>query len=149
MPNINFQKPSLLTCDPMLSYMPTILTMPLHFHRTLRYYELFTGTQVQDNSNNWHPFCCPNYVLNESLYSSQQIHHRWKTRSKVGMYLGRYPLHNHDIALVFNWDSVLVSPQFHVRYDHLFTTTKYFDFSSLWQIRGGFFSMNRTHPQSL
>ena len=33
--------------------------------------KLFTGTQVQYNPKHWHPFGCPNYVLNEALCSSQ------------------------------------------------------------------------------
>ena len=89
--------------------------------------QLFTGAQVQYNLNHFHPFGWPNYFINESPLYSQRIYHKWKTRSKVRVYLGQYPLHNHESALVLNPDSVLVSPQFHVRYDLLFTTTKDFD----------------------
>ena len=100
--------------------------------------QIFTGTQVQNNPKHLHPFGCPTYVLNEALRSYQRIHHKWKTRSKVGLYLGQYPLHNHAVALVLNRDSGLVSPQLNVCYDPLFTTTKKFDSSSLWQVRLGF-----------
>ena len=110
---------------------------------------LLIGTQVQDNLNHFHPFGCPNYFLNEDLCSSQKIHHKWKTRSKVGVYLERYPLHNHDAALVLNHDSSLVIPQFHVRYDPLFTTTKEFDSLSLWQMRAGFFDVRYTPSVAL
>ena len=40
--------------------------------------------------------------------------------------MGLSPLHNHVILLVLNRNSDLVSPQFHVRYELLFTTTKDF-----------------------
>ena len=93
--------------------------------------QIFTGTQFKYNPNNCQPFGWPTYVLNEALSYSQRIHHTWKTRSKVGVYLGRSFLHNHDVALVLNLRSSLVRPQFHVWYYPLFTTTKYFDSSSL------------------
>ena len=51
------------------------------------------------------------------------------------MYLRRSTLHNHDVVLVLNCDSGLVIPKFHVHYEPLFTTTKDFDSSSLWQER--------------
>ena len=100
--------------------------------------QLFTGYQFQDNPHQCHPFGCPTYVLNEALRSSHWIHHKWKTRSKVVVYLGRSPLHNHDIALVLNRNSGLVIPQFHMHYDPPFTTTKDFDSSSFFQVRAGF-----------
>ena len=50
--------------------------------------QFFTGNKLQDNPNHWHPFGCPNYILNEALFSSQKINHKWKSRSKVGVYLG-------------------------------------------------------------
>ena len=83
-------------------------------------------------------FDLPTYVLNGALLSSQRIHHKCKTRYKFGVYLVQYPSHNHDITLVLNHDSSLVIPQFHVRYDPLFTTTKYFDLPSLWKGIAGF-----------
>ena len=52
--------------------------------------------------------------------------------------MGRYPLHNHDVALVLNRNICLVSPKLYALYDPLFTTTKDFDLSSLWQVRLGF-----------
>ena len=108
-------------------------TNPLLAHpQGLSPLQLFTETQVQDNPKHCHPFGCPNYVLNESLRSSHLIHHKWKTRSKDGVYLGQYILQNHEVALVINRDSYLISPQFNVLYDPLLTTTKYFDVSSLW-----------------
>ena len=106
--------------------------------------QIFTGTQVQDNPKHWYPFGFPTYVLNESISSSQQIHYKWKTRSKVGVYLGRSPLHNHDVELVINRDSGLVNSQLHVRYEPLLTTNKEFDSSSLWQVRAIFFDERDT-----
>ena len=45
MPNRNGQKPSLLTCGPMLSDMPTMPTMQLHCYHTLRDYHPFSSSQ--------------------------------------------------------------------------------------------------------
>ena len=112
---------------------------PLLAHpQVLSTLQIFTRTQVQDKPKHWNPFDLPTYVLNQALLSSQRIHHKCKTRYKFGVYLGQYPLHNHDITLVPNHDSSLVIPQFHVHYDPLFTTTKDFDLLSLWQVRAGF-----------
>ena len=52
--------------------------------------------------------------------------------------MGKYLLHNHDVALVLNRYYKLVSSQFHVRYYPLLTTTKEFDSLSLWQARAIF-----------
>ena len=125
----------------MLSDMPNISynSTPLLAHPWgLSPLPLFTGTQVQDNPNHWHPFSCPTYFFNEALRSSHRIHNKRKTRYKFRLYLGQSPLHNHDDALFLNRDSGLVIPKFHVRYDSLFTTTKYFDLLSLWQVRAVF-----------
>ena len=57
----------------------------LEHHQGLSPLQIFTGTQAQYNPNHCRPFGFPKYVLNESLCSSQRIHHKWKNRSKVGV----------------------------------------------------------------
>ena len=64
--------------------------------------------------------------------------------SKVGVYFGRLPLHNHEVALVVNRNSGLVIPQFHVHYYPTLTTSKDFDSSSLCQARAEFFDNQDT-----
>ena len=45
MPNINDQKPSLLSSGPNISDMPKITTMPLHCYHTLRDYHSLISSQ--------------------------------------------------------------------------------------------------------
>ena len=143
MPNRNRQNPSLITCGYMVLDIPIMPTIPFHCQHTRRDYHPFRylqKTKFRTTQTIVTPLVArPTYVLNESLCSSQKIHHEWKTRSKSGMYLVQSPFHNHGVALVLNRNSILVRPQFHVRYDPLFTTNKDFDSSSLWQVRVGFF----------
>ena len=102
--------------------------------------QLFTQTEVQDNPKHWQPFGCPTYVLKQELRSPGGIHHKWQPRSIAGIYLGKSPIHSHNVALVLNRDTGLVSPQFHVQFDPLFSTTADLNAHSLWQIRAGFAS---------
>ena len=52
--------------------------------------QLFSKTDVHTNLKHWYPFGCPVYVLESSLATSG-IHHKWKERSRVGIYLGTSP----------------------------------------------------------
>jgi hypothetical protein len=56
---------------------------------------LFTNTIT---TKYWHHFGCPALVLAKPLQSSQNIYHKWKSRSKVRVYLGRSPKHYKEIA---------------------------------------------------
>ena len=60
--------------------------------------ESFTGTKVASNPKHWHSFGCPAYVLVQDLQSDTAIHHKWKLRLRVGMYLGRLPQHAWDVS---------------------------------------------------
>ena len=102
--------------------------------------QLFTSTEVQDNPKHWRPFGCPTYVLKPSLRSNARIHHKWKRRSDLGIYLGHSPVHHRNVALVLNPLTGLVSPQFHVRFDPFFTTSSEHKSPSQWQALAGFVS---------
>jgi hypothetical protein len=52
--------------------------------------QIFADTMVKPNSKHWKPFGCPVYVLDSSLQAGN-IHHKWKQRSRVGIYIGRSP----------------------------------------------------------
>jgi len=52
------------------------------------------------------------------------IYHKWKGRSRVGVYLGQSPQHARDISLVLSLETGLVSPQFHVKLDSTFQTLR-------------------------
>ena len=84
--------------------------------------QLFTSTEVQENPKHWKPFGCPNFVLTPALLAPQLMHHKWKHRAELGIYLGPSHVHHRNVALILNPTTGLVSPQFHVRFDPEFTT---------------------------
>eukprot|EP00978_Attheya_sp_CCMP212_P041077 scaffold231074_cov49-Attheya_sp.AAC.1 len=100
--------------------------------------QMFAGTSVNVDPKHWKPFGCPVYVLDTALQSSHSIFHKWKQRSRVGIYIGRSPQHGRNVALVLDRVTGLVSPQFHVQYDPSFHTVKQDTFDSTWQIKAGF-----------
>ena len=104
--------------------------------------EVFSGSKVMPNPNAWMPFGCPVYVLDDALQNNRRITGKWKHRSRVGVYLGRSPLHAATVALVLNLTTGRVSPQFHVQFDPRFQTMKAsFDGRSplsSWQTACGF-----------
>ena len=71
--------------------------------------ELFAKTKVASNPKHWHHFGCPVYVLEDALQSSAQIFHKWKERSRIGVYLGRSPQHARNVALVLNLNTLSFS----------------------------------------
>jgi hypothetical protein len=102
--------------------------------------QLFSGSTVDSNPKHWKHFGSPVYVLEPALRSKSGIHNKWKDRSRVGIYLGRSPIHSRSIALVLNTETGLVSPQFHVQHDSNFDTVKQLYSSthvSQWQIKAG------------
>ena len=99
--------------------------------------EIFAKTRVVANPKHWKPFGCPVYVLESDLQSGQPFH-KWKSRSRVGIYIGKSPHHGRNIALVLSLETGLVSPQFHVAYDPNFQTVKEIMTKSRWQNKAGF-----------
>jgi Reverse transcriptase (RNA-dependent DNA polymerase) len=102
---------------------------------------VFAGVKVQINQRHWHHFGCPVYVLDDHLQKGQRIN-KWKSRARVGVYLGRLAQHAQSVALVLSLQSGLVSPQFHVAFDSAFHTMRQEmgdDLPpSLWQQKTGF-----------
>jgi Reverse transcriptase (RNA-dependent DNA polymerase) len=103
---------------------------------------LFAGASVDSNPIHWHHFGCPVYVLDNALQGSTGLFNKWRSRARVGVYLGRSPQHARSVALVLSLETGLVSPQFHVSFDSSFQTvanskgeppTK-----SEWQDKAGF-----------
>lgn len=108
--------------------------------------QVFADTNVNPNAKHWKPFGCPVYVLDSSLQAGK-IHHKWKQRSRVGIYIGRSPQHARNVALVLNIETGLVSPQFHVKFDPSFHTVKQSpEMESLWQIKAGFVAQREPIP---
>jgi hypothetical protein len=50
--------------------------------------QVFSKTRVEVNLKHFHPFGCPVYVLASALQTSAP-YHKWKERSKIGIYLGQ------------------------------------------------------------
>ena len=86
--------------------------------------QAFAGSQATTNPRFWQPFACPVYVLDSALQNAGAIYGKWKERSRVGLYLGRSPVHARSVALVLNLQTGTVSPQFHVTFDPFFQTVK-------------------------
>jgi hypothetical protein len=101
--------------------------------------QVFSGTKVAINIKHYIPFGCPVYVLDANLRSGLP-HHKWRQRSRVGIYLGRFPHHSRNVALALDRNTGLVSPQFHIECDHSFHMVKEDDSDSTWQYKAGFVS---------
>ncbi len=114
--------------------------------------EIFTRANVRPNLSIFHPFGCPVYVLNNRLQASQQLN-KWLTWARVGIYLGMSPHHARTVAIVLNVETVLVSPQFHVKFDDSFNTVSYPRNQSInvsaWKIKAGFSTPRQTSPTTV
>ena len=104
--------------------------------------EAFSGSLIMPEPKYVRPFGCPCYVLDSALQTAGGIKHKWTERARVGIYLGKSPLHARSVALVLNMTTGRVSPQFHVSFDPTFQTVKT-SFGgksppSLWQTVCGF-----------
>jgi Reverse transcriptase (RNA-dependent DNA polymerase). len=101
--------------------------------------QVFDRTKVLPNPKHFQPFGCPTYVLATPLQAGN-AYHKWKERSRVGIYIGPSPLHGRNVALVLDPSTGLVSPQHNVRFDSNFDTVKSLVSASLWQEKAGFLS---------
>ena len=108
---------------------------------------IFSNSNVDTNPKHWKPFGCPVYVLDNALQQGN-IHHKWKERARVGVYLGRSPRHGRNVGLVLSLETGLVSPQFHIRYDSSFHTVKQESFKSQWHLKAGFVSRRGGNKRS-
>ena len=99
--------------------------------------QLFESHEVEINPKHWKPFGCPVYVLDEPLQTGKPFG-KWKSRAKIGVYLGQSPVHNRTVALVLNPETGYVSPQFHVKFDSSFHSKDQINLSSKWQQKTGF-----------
>jgi hypothetical protein len=77
------------------------------------------------NPTTLHIFGSPFFVLDSRLQSGIAGPPKWEPRSRRGIYVGHSPSHAGSVALVLNWRTGHVSPQFHVVFDDLFTTVLY------------------------
>ena len=99
--------------------------------------QIFTNSKVAMNPKHFQTFGCPVYVLDNALQQNAPFH-KWKERSRVGIYLGKSPNHGRNVALVLNRQTGLVSPQFHVKFDPSFHSVMQETHESKWQEKAGF-----------
>ena len=87
-------------------------------------HELFTGLKQPEHSNvlRARVWGCPVYVLDPKLCDGHKLP-KWQNRSRIGMNLGSSPVHAATVGRVLNFDTGYVSPQFHLVYDELFSST--------------------------
>lgn len=86
--------------------------------------ELFSGTKqpAEDTISRSRVWGCPAYVLDPRLQDQKKLP-KWTKRSRCGMYLGASLDHHSTVGKILNLKTGAVSPQFHVVYDELYTTT--------------------------
>ena len=105
-------------------------------------HQIFTGTTVAENPKHWFHFGCPVFVLDNDLQAGRNIRNKWKSRSRMGLYMGRSPIHARNVALVLDIETGYVSPQFHVKMDSSFhsvkPSTRTEMIKSKWQAKTGF-----------
>mmetsp|Transcript_26540 Transcript_26540/g.37655 ORF Transcript_26540/g.37655 Transcript_26540/m.37655 type:complete len:1449 (-) Transcript_26540:1524-5870(-) len=99
--------------------------------------QLFAPNTAEINPKHHKPFGSPVFVLNSKLQAGQPFN-KWSKRARVGIYLGRSPLHARNVALVLDRDTGYVSPQFHVQFDKNFHTSKQLNMSANWVDTLGF-----------
>ena len=100
-----------------------------------------------------HTFACPIFALQNELASGNTIP-KWSPRAHLGINLGPSPVHARNVYLVLNITTGLVSPQFHVKFDNLFETTRYAQLDSgssfsTWKQLAGLTKINNTPSPSL
>ena len=84
----------------------------------------FCGTSEMMDVGDVHTWGCPCYVLDKALQTAKMLP-KWDPRSRLGVYLGHSPCHAGSVALVLNPKTLHFSPQFHVVFDHDFTTVPF------------------------
>ena len=97
----------------------------------------FSHTTVQRNIHHSAPFGCPTYILTSELQARLPFH-KWKSRSNVGIYLRKLPLHARNVALVMDRNSGRVSPQYHIKFDIAFDTVRHQPLQCTWMTKAGF-----------
>jgi hypothetical protein len=109
----------------------------------------WSNSPVSTNPKHWQPFGCPVYVLDEELQTAGASFSKWKERARVGVYLGRSPMHGRQVALVLNLQTGHVSPQFHIKFDPSFQTVRNEKSPpSRWQEKCGFVEVVNDAPRA-
>ena len=108
--------------------------------------ERFGNVPVAPKVSEYHTLGCPVYVLRNELQQCKAVP-KWKSRCRLGIYIGQSPRHACSVSLVLSLTTGLVSPQFHIHHDNFFKTIGKTEVTtSLWQRASGFKQENRSAP---
>ncbi|KAL7475213.1 hypothetical protein ACHAW6_001139 [Cyclotella cf. meneghiniana] len=69
-----------------------------------------------------HAFGCPVYALDAVLQDGKKIP-KWNSCAHQGIFVGFSPNHSSLVPLVYNPHSQHISPQYHVIFDHAFSSS--------------------------
>ena len=87
--------------------------------------EIFTGVSSVLDTSCEHIFGCPVYTLESKLQSGLGGISKWEPRSRLGIYVDHSPAHAGNIGLVINPRTSLISPQYHIVFDNIFSTAPF------------------------
>jgi transposase InsO family protein len=85
-------------------------------------FTLFTDEDSPLSPHDFRIFGSPVYVLDKALQDGTIGPGKWKDRCYQGVYIGHSPNHASNVIQVFNPNTRLVSPQYHVVHDESFDT---------------------------
>ena len=108
-----------------MNYASTIRASTLREGEKRTPLQKFAQTPDPPSVHRFHTFGCPVYTLDPNLQSGNAQPNKWTDRSKIGIFLGFSREHASTVSLVLNPITGLTSPQFHVKHDDRFESTKY------------------------
>ena len=89
-------------------------------------YQALTGLDpIKLDVSHFHTFGWSCYVLDHYLQSGNSIVPKWEPQAQMGLYVERSPSQTANMSLILNPQTGHGSPQFHVIYDHDFTTVPF------------------------
>ena len=97
--------------------------IPMDVNGTTRI-EMFSNVKVSTRMKDFHTWGCPIFALHNKLQGNSGKVSKWNSRARLGINLGFSPRHARTVYLVLSLDTGLVSPQFHVKHDDFFETTR-------------------------
>ena len=71
----------------------------------------------------FHTFGCPVYAFTPEAENAKTK--KWDKRSRVGLYLGSYPMHAGSVSLVLSLETELAFHKFSIVHNEFFETTRY------------------------
>jgi hypothetical protein len=86
-------------------------------------WEQFTGERSKLDQNDMHSLFCPVYVLDRRMQESTSPP-KWTKRTTQKVYFGHLHHYSKSVPMIWDPQTKLVSPQFHVMFDDTFDTVQ-------------------------